>query len=153
MRKPKSESDDDLAEYLTRFESLETALKFREGDFHVDHRRETGRHLGQTLADVAHRGAERADDSILLKKKLKQVESDRLARGRSACDQAAAALEAKKRAVEGIRADVFEGDVYALLTSQLAHDALKSLAPVIDHVVGAKRFGFCRLVVFAHRRD
>src|ERR1700728_2210944 len=135
----KSEGDDDLAENLSRFEPLQAALKVGKRNFHVDHWQESASHLGEALANVAHRRAERADDSILLKKKLEQVEGRRLARSRSACDQAAAALEAKQRAVECIGTDVFEGDVHALLACQLAHNAFKSLGPVIDHVVGAKR--------------
>ena len=39
-----------------------------------------GRHLGEALADVAHRSAERTDDAILLQIKLEQIDRRRLAR-------------------------------------------------------------------------
>src|ERR1700722_12513303 len=93
------EIDDDLAEDLPALQPREPALEVGEGDFGVDHRREPGSHLGQALADVADRGAERAEDAILLQIELEQVYRRRLARGRAAGHQPSAALEAEERTV------------------------------------------------------
>ena len=69
-----SEHDDDLAENLPAFEPREAAFEIRERDLGVDHRRKARRHLGEALADVAYRCAERTDDAILLKIELEQVQ-------------------------------------------------------------------------------
>ena len=98
----------------------EAALEIRQRDFGVDHRQKPARHLGEAVADVAHGGAERADDAVLLLKQLHQVERDRGAGGRSAGDEPAAALEHEQRAVEAFGADVLEHDVDALLGRELA---------------------------------
>ena len=122
-------------------------------DFGVDHRQEAVRHLGEAVADVAHRGAERAEDLVLLLEQLHQVEGDRRPRGRAAGDEAAAALEHKQRAVEAFAADVLEHHVDALLVGELARDRLEPLLAVVDDVIGAERLGLCGLLVVADRGD
>ncbi len=111
------------------------------------------RHLGEAVADVAHRGAERADDAVLLLEQLHQVELVDGARGRAAGDEPAAALEAEQRAVEGVGADMLEHDVDALLGGELAHHALEPVGAVVDDVVGAERLGLLGLVVVADGGD
>src|SRR5258708_5308547 len=91
-----SERDDDLAEHLPALQPLEPALDLAEREFAVDHRQHAAGHLDEAFADVAHRGAERADDAILLLKELHQIERRRDAGGRPAGDEAAAALETQK---------------------------------------------------------
>src|SRR3974390_3527857 len=108
------ERDDDLAEDLTALEPGEPALKFFKRHFGIDRREKARCHFGKALADIAQRTAERSEDTILLEIKLKQIHVDRLSRCRSAGDKPAAALEAKQRTVEGVRADMFEGDIDAL---------------------------------------
>src|SRR3954464_3516541 len=114
-----SKRDDDLTEYLPAFEPGQSALELGERNLGIDHRQESVRHLGQALADIAHRGAERTDDAILLLKKLHQVDGRRGARCRTTGDQPAAALEAKERAVEGLGADMLEHDVDTFLGGDL----------------------------------
>src|SRR5258706_507521 len=97
----------------------------------VDHGQRPVRHLGEPLAVVAHRGAKRADDAVLLLEKLHQVDGRRWPRGRAASDQPSAALEAKERAVEGLRADVLEYHVNALFGRDLAYGAFEALGAII----------------------
>src|SRR5262249_12944851 len=97
-----SKRDDDLSEHLPAFEPRQSALEVGERNLGVDHRQQAVCHLGEALADIAHRGAERADNAVLLLKKLHQVDGRRWPRRRSASDQPSAALEAKERAVEGL---------------------------------------------------
>src|SRR5436309_8833199 len=59
------ELHDDLAEHPAAFEALETAPEVGETDLRVDHWAQPRLHLGQRIADIAHRGAERTDDAIL----------------------------------------------------------------------------------------
>src|SRR3954464_16059199 len=103
------ERHDDLAEHLAPFEARKAALEFGKRHFGVDHRRQARRHLGEALAHVADRGAERAEDAILLQIELEQVDLRRLPRRRAASDQPAAALETKQRAVERVGTDMLEG--------------------------------------------
>src|ERR1700680_5191500 len=95
-----SEADDDLAEHLPALQPRQPALDLAERKLAVDHRGEAAGHLGEAFADVAHRGAERADDAVLLLKELHQIERRRGPGGRPAGDEAPAALEAQERAVE-----------------------------------------------------
>src|SRR5262249_42171136 len=88
------EAHHDLAEHLPAFESRQAALQLVERDFRVDHRQQPAGHLVEAVADIAHRGAERPEDLVLLLKQLHQVEGDGRSRGRAAGDEAAAALEA-----------------------------------------------------------
>src|SRR5499426_579256 len=148
-----SKGDDDLSKYLPAFEPLEPALEIGERNLGVDHRQQPASHLGQALADIAHGCAERADDAILLLEKLHQVDGRRRPRGRAAGDQPAAALEAKQRAVEGLRAHVLEHHVDPLLARELAHRALEAVGAIVDHVVGAERLGLLRLGIVADRSD
>src|SRR6266478_6560728 len=94
------ERHDDLAEHLAAFEARKAAPEIGKRHFGIDHRRQAYRHLGETLAHIADRRAERAEDAVLLQIKLKQVDLRRLPGGRAAGDQAPAALEAQQRAVE-----------------------------------------------------
>jgi len=55
-----SEAHDDLAEHFSAFEPLQSRSEIRERNLGVDHRCEPRRHLGEAVADVAHRGAERS---------------------------------------------------------------------------------------------
>src|SRR5580704_1519764 len=115
-----SEMHDDFSEDLTALEPGEPAFEFVECDFGIDHRRQTTGHLGEALADVAHRRTERADDPVLLLEQLHQIEGGGWTRGGAAGDEAAAALERQQRAVEGLGADMLKYDVDALLARQLA---------------------------------
>src|SRR5439155_20451419 len=110
--------DNDLAEHLPAFEPGEPALEFLKGHLGIDHWKKAGRHFGKALADITERTAERSEDPILLQIKLEQIHRYRLSRGRSAGNQPAATLEAQQRAVEGVRADMFEGDIDAFFTGQ-----------------------------------
>src|ERR1700692_2701707 len=101
-----SEPDDDLAEHLPALQPRQPALDLAERELPVDHRQHAAGHLGEAFADVAHRSAERADDTVLLLEELHQIERRRGSGGRPAGDQAAAALEAQERAVEGVRPDM-----------------------------------------------
>src|SRR6185369_3681108 len=56
------ELDHDLAEHLAAFQPRDAAFKIGEAEFGVDDGEEAVRHLGETVADVADRGAERAED-------------------------------------------------------------------------------------------
>src|SRR5437763_14238793 len=112
-----------LAEHLPAFEPCEPALEFRKRHLGIDHWKKAGCHFGKALADITERTAERSEDPILLQIKLEQIHCDRLSRGRSAGNQAAAALEAEQRAIEGVRADMFEGDIDAFFAGQFAHQA------------------------------
>src|ERR1700726_972991 len=133
-----SKTDDDLAEHLPALQPRQPALDLAERELAVDHRRHAAGHLGEAFADVAHRGAKRADDTVLLLKELHQIERRRGSGGRPAGDEPAAALEAQERAVEGLRPDMLEHDVDALLGGELAHDAFETLGAVVDHVIGAQ---------------
>src|SRR5215475_6082697 len=115
----RSKRDDDLSEHLSAFEPRQSALEVGERNLGVDHRQQAVCHLGEALADVAHRGAERADNAVLLLKKLHQVDGRRWPRGRAAGDQPSAALEAKERAVEGLRADMLAYHVDSLFGRHL----------------------------------
>src|SRR5262244_1239953 len=148
-----SKGDDDLSEHLPAFDPRQPAFEVGERNLGVDHRQQAVRHLGEALADVAHRGAERADDAVLLLEKLHQVDGRRWPRGRAASDQPAAAFEAKERTVEGLRADVLEYHVDALFGRDLAHDAFEALGAIIDHVIGAQRLGLFRFGIVADRGD
>src|SRR6202049_488666 len=97
-----SEADDDLAEHLPALQPRQPALDLIERELAVDHREHAAGHLGEAFADVAQRGAKRADDAILLLKELHQIERCRGSRRRPAGDEPAAALEAQERAVEGL---------------------------------------------------
>src|SRR5262249_59298324 len=96
---------------------------------------------------------EGADDVVLLWEKLHQVDGSRWPRGRAASDQPSAALEAKERAVEGLRADMLEYHVDALFGRDLAHGAFEALGTIIDHVIGAQRLGLFRFGIVADRGD
>src|SRR5437868_1049782 len=122
------ERHDDLAEHLAVFEPCKAALELGKRHFRVDHRRQARRHLGEALAHVADRGAERAEDAILLQIELEQVDLRRLPGGRAAGDQPPAALETKERAVERVGPDMLEGDIDAFLSRELAHDAFEAAA-------------------------
>src|SRR5260370_19094040 len=89
-----SEADDDLAEHLPALQPRQPALDLAERELAVDHRKHAAGHLGEAFADVAHRGADRADDAVLLLKELHQIERRRGSGGRPAGDKPAAALEA-----------------------------------------------------------
>src|SRR5262249_58993844 len=117
--------DDDFSKPPPAFDPCQPALEVSERNLGVDHRQQAVCHLGQALADVAQGGAERADDAVLLLEKLHQVDGRRWPRGRAASDQPAAALEAKERAVEGLRADMLEYHVDALFGRDLAHGAFE----------------------------
>src|SRR5215475_7547499 len=121
-----SKGDDDLSEHLPAFDPRQPALEVGERNLGVDHRQQAVCHLGEALADVAHRSAERADDAVLLLEQLHQVDGRRWPRGRAAGDQPSAALEAKERAVEGLRAHVLEYHVDALFGRDLAHGAFEA---------------------------
>src|ERR1700736_6768107 len=69
-----SEADDDLAEHLPALQPRQPALDLAERELAVDHRQQAAGHLGEALADFAYRGAERADDAVLLLKELHQIE-------------------------------------------------------------------------------
>src|SRR5437660_1901723 len=69
-----SKRDENLSEHLTAFHPRQCALEVGERNLHIDYRQQTFCHLGETLADVAHGGAERTNDAILLLEKLHQVE-------------------------------------------------------------------------------
>src|SRR5262249_9096877 len=68
------ERHDDLAEDLSALEPPEALLEVCERHFGIDHRRETGRHLGEALMHVADGTAERAEDAVLLEIELEQVD-------------------------------------------------------------------------------
>ena len=144
---------DDFAEDLPAFEPRQALLEIGQREFTVDDRRHAGRNLRQAVADIAHRGAERAENLILLLEQLHQIDGDARARGRAAGDQPPAALEAEQRGVEAFAADVLEHHVDALLGGELAHHALEALGLVVDDVIGADRLGFFRLGVVADRGD
>src|SRR6267142_1622382 len=127
-----SENDDDLAEDLATLEPRQSAFDVRERDLGVDHRQHAARHLGEALADVAHRRAERADDAILLLEELHQIERGRGAGRRTAGHEPSAALEAQERAVERLRSDMLEHDVDAFLGGDLADRALEAIGAVVD---------------------
>src|SRR5262247_2685458 len=148
-----SKGDDDLSEHLPAFDPRQPALEVGERNLGVDHRQQAVRHLGEALADIAHRGAERADNAVLLLEKLHQVDGRRWPRSRAASDQPSAALEAKERAVEGLRAHVLEYHVDALFGCDLAHGAFEALGAIIDHVIGAQRLGLFRLGIVADGGD
>src|SRR4051794_14432952 len=61
-----SKTDDNLSKYLPTFEPRKAALELSQRHLGIDHRQQASRHFGEAFADVAHRGAERADDAILL---------------------------------------------------------------------------------------
>src|SRR6476646_8483768 len=126
-----SKRDDDLTEHLPAFEPRQPALELGERNLGVDHRQEAVRHLGQAFADIAHRGAERTNDAVLLLEKLHQIDGRRRSRRGAAGDQPAAALEAKERAVEGLGADMLEHHVDTLLGGDLAHRAFEPVGAVI----------------------
>src|SRR6201987_1343940 len=90
------EGDDYLAEYLAALEPSEPTLELGKRHFGIDHRKKARRHFGEAFADIAQRTAERSENAILLQIQLEQIHGDRLSRGRSAGDEAAAALEAKQ---------------------------------------------------------
>src|SRR6185295_4378325 len=148
-----SERHDDLAEHLPAFEPRQAALEIGERDFGVDHRGEAAGHLGEALAHIADRGAERAEDAVLLQIELEQVHLDRLAGGRAAGDEPPAALEAQERAVERVRSDMLERDVNAFLAGELAYDRLEAILAVVDDVIGPERLGLGGLLVVADGRD
>src|SRR5580700_1804549 len=150
---PASQAQDHFAEHLASFDPREAALEI--GEFHlgVDHRQHAAGHLGEPVAYVAHRRAERADDPVLLLEQLHQVEGDGRPRGRTAGDEPAAALEGEQRAVEGLRPDMLEYDVDALLGGDLAHHVLEPVLAVVDDVVGAQRPHLLRLGVVADGGD
>src|SRR5215813_6801822 len=140
-----SERNNDLAEHLAALEAREAALELAERNLGIDHRQHAGGHLGKALANVAHGGAERADDAILLLEELHQVERRRGARRCAAGHEPAAAPQAQQRAVEGLRADMLEHDVDALLGGELAHRAFEALGAIVDHVISAKLLRLLRL--------
>src|SRR5437762_8239582 len=86
------ERHDDLAEHLAAFEACKAALEVGKRHFGVDHRRQARRHLGEAFMHVADGAAERAEDTVLLQIKLKQVDLRRLPGGRAAGDEPPAAL-------------------------------------------------------------
>src|ERR1700730_11390724 len=133
-----SKGDDDFSEHLPALQPRQPALEIGERNLGVDDRQKAVRHLGEAFADVSDRRAERADDAILLLEQLHQVDGRRWSRGRAAGDEPSAALEAKQRAVEGLRADVLEYHVDALFFRDLAHGAFEALGAIIDHVIGAQ---------------
>src|SRR5688572_8797144 len=49
------ERHDDLAEHLAAFQALEAAREILQRNFGVDHRQKALAHLGECVADVAHR--------------------------------------------------------------------------------------------------
>src|SRR5436190_1706189 len=69
-----SKTDDNLSKYLPTFEPRKAALELSQRHLGIDHRQQASRHFGEAFADVAHRGAERADDAILLLEELHQVD-------------------------------------------------------------------------------
>ena len=121
--------------------------------FAVDDRRHAGGDLGQAVADIAHRAAERAENLVLLLEQLHQIDGHGRSRGRAAGDQASAALEAEQRAVEALAADMLEHHVDALLLGELAGDALEAVGLVVDDMVGAERLGLLGLGVVADGGD
>src|SRR5690606_32253283 len=61
-----SEANDDLAEHLPTLQARKPFANVLQRDLAVDHRMHARGHLVQTLANIAHGGAERSDDPILL---------------------------------------------------------------------------------------
>src|SRR6266571_8900807 len=112
---------DDLAEYLPARQPFEARREIGKLDLGVDHRGQPGSHFGEAVADVAHGGAERADDPVLLLEQLHQVERRARTGGRPAGHQTSAALERQERTIEGLRPDMLEYHVDALLSRELAH--------------------------------
>src|SRR5262249_55742105 len=76
-----SKRDDNLSEHLTAFHARQSALEVGKRNLRIDRRQQTFCHLSETLADVAHGSAERANDAILLLKKLHQIERRRRSGG------------------------------------------------------------------------
>jgi hypothetical protein len=132
------ETHDNLAEHLPTGEAGKALLEIGKCDLAIDHGAQAARHLAQAVANVAHRGAERADDAILLLEQLHEIDGRSRARGRAAGDEPSAALEAEQRAVERVGADVLEHDVDAFLGGELAHHALEAVGAIVDRVIGAK---------------
>src|SRR5664280_364487 len=130
------EVDDDFAEHLPAFQPCQAGFKIRQRKLAVDDRGHAGRDLGQAVADVADRGAERAENLVLLLEQLHQVDGDIRPGGRAAGYQPAAALEAEQRGIEAFAADMLEHHVDAFLGGELAHDALETLGLVVDDMVG-----------------
>src|SRR6202042_3365274 len=108
---------------------------------------------GGAVGDLAQNAPKRAGDAVLLQIELEQVHGDRLARGRAAGDEPAAALEAEQRTVERVGPDMLEGDVDAFLGGELAHYGFEALGMVIDDVIGAERLGLFGFGVVAHSGD
>src|SRR6185437_16002857 len=143
----------DFAEHLPAFDPRQALLEIRQSKLGIDDRRHAGGDLGQAVADIAHRRAERAKYLILLLEQLHQINGNGRARGRAASNQASAALEAEQRGIETFSANVLEHYVDAFLGRELAGDALEALGLVIDDVIGAKRLGLFSLGVIADGSD
>src|ERR1700754_607063 len=124
--------NDNLAEHLAAFHTLKSLLEIRKVYFGVDYRQETICHLGEAVANVAHGGAERAKNLILLLEQHHQIHRRRRARGRAAGDEASAALEREQGSLPGFRADMLEHNVYALLGGELANHAFETVGAVVD---------------------
>ena len=92
---PAFKTHDDLAEHLAAFQALQAALEFGERDLGIDHRLHALGHIVEAFADVADRGAERAEDFVLLLEQLHQIDLADRARGRAAGDEPSAALQTK----------------------------------------------------------
>src|SRR5262249_28202069 len=80
-RNGSSKTDENLSEHLTAFHARQCALEVGEPNLHIDHRQQTVCHFDKTLADIAHGGAERANDAVLLLEELHQVERRRRSGG------------------------------------------------------------------------
>src|SRR6185437_10357344 len=98
----------DFAEHLPAFDPRQALLEIRQSKLGIDDRRHAGGDLGQAVADIAHRRAERAKYLILLLEQLHQINGNGRARGRAASNQASAALEAEQRGIETFSANVLE---------------------------------------------
>src|SRR5229473_8107437 len=125
------EVHDDLAEHLPGFEACEAALEVGKRDLGVNHRQQAAGHLGEYGADIFDRGAERAENLVLLLEQLHQIEGGRRPRGGPARDQPAAALERKQGAVEGFGPGVLEHHVDALLGGDFPHHVLETVGAVV----------------------
>ena len=134
-------------------QARQSLLEIGKRQFGVDDGFDARCHFGESIGDIANACAERADDAVLLLKQLHEIEGRRRPGSRAAGHKAASAFHRQQRAVECVRADMFEHDVDALLRGDLAHRAFETVGLVIDHVVGAQRLGPLGLGIVADSGD
>src|SRR3989304_1886997 len=144
---------DDLAKYAPALEALEPTLVFVDTDLAVDYGLYPARHLHKSVAHVADGKSERAENAILPLEQRVEIYGGRRPRGGAAGDEAAAAFEAKQRAVPGVGSDVLEHDINADLVRELAHDALEPVFAVVDYMIRAECERFRHLLVVSDCRD